>query len=137
MFARGITLLELLVVLVIVGALAALAVPVYQRHVMRVNRVEAITELQRVLSAQERFHLRHGRYAADVRAAAPEGLGLAPASRFYSLSLSLAADGQTFIATASPLPGRQVDDEECMSFSMDQRGRRAVSGRGGVEKCWR
>jgi type IV pilus assembly protein PilE len=131
MFARGITLLELLVVLLVVGILAALAVPAYQRHVMRTNRVEAITALQDLLSAQERFYLRNGRYASDAEAAPP-------ASPHYSLSISLAADGQTFIATASPLPDSgQVDDDECLSFSVDQRGRRAVGGRGGVEKCWR
>ncbi len=134
---RGLSLLELLVVLLVVGVLVALAVPAYQRHVIRTHRVEAMTELQALLTAQERFHLRHGRYAAEVEAAPPAGLGLSPATRRYSLSISLAADGQTFIATASPLPGPQSEDEECLTFSTDQRGRRAVSGPGGVEKCWR
>lgn len=131
MFARGITLLELLVVLIVVGVLAALAVPAYQRHVMRANRVEAMTALQDLLSAQERFYLQNGRYASDAEAASP-------ALRNYSLAISLAADGQTFIATASPLPDHaQANDQDCLDFSVDQRGRRAVSGRGGVEKCWR
>ena len=131
MFARGITLLELLIVLLVVGILAALAVPAYQRHAMRANRVEAMTALQDLLSAPERFYLRHGRYASDAEAAPPS-------SRHYSLSISLAADGQTFIATASPLPGSaQLNDEDCLNFSVDQRGRRAVGGRSGVEKCWR
>jgi len=138
MFARGITLLELLVVLVVVGILAALAIPAYQHHLVRTNRAEAIGALQEVLSAQERFHLRHGRYAAEVEAAPPVGLGLSLATQLYSVSISLAADGQTFIVTAAPVAGsRQSEDGECMNFSSDQRARRAISGRGNVEKCWR
>ena len=66
MIARGITLLELLVVLLVVGILAALAVPAYQRHVMRANRVEAITALQDLLSAQERFLIALSLYKADA-----------------------------------------------------------------------
>lgn len=138
MVARGITLVELLIVLIVVGVLAALAVPAYQRHLMRVNRVEAIAALQELLAAQERFLLQNGGYAADAYAAPPAGLGLARRTSRYSLSISLAADEQTFIATAAPAPGGgQSQDSECLNFSVDQRGRRAISGRGSVENCWR
>jgi type IV pilus assembly protein PilE len=140
MFHRGITLLELLVTLAVVGIIAALALPAYQRHVQRVNRGEAMVALYALLAEQERFHLRHGTYASRVVAPPPEGLGMAATteSRRYALAVALAADGQSFIATATPTrEGGQASDAECLAFSMDHRGRRAVSGSGDVAACWR
>jgi type IV pilus assembly protein PilE len=125
-------------VLVVVAILGALAAPTYQRHLLRVNRIEGVAALQQLLAAQERFYLRHGRYTADASSPPPAGLGLNVTTGRYLLAISLAADGQTFIATASPSPaGGQSRDQECLAFSMDQRGRRAISGSGAVENCWR
>jgi type IV pilus assembly protein PilE len=136
----GVTLLEMLIALAVVGILAAIALPAYQRHVQRVNRGEAMVALYGMLAAQERFHLRHGTYAADVTAAPPAGLGIDGTSegRRYSLAVSLSADGQSFIATATPTrEGGQASDDTCLAFSVDHRGRRAVSGSGDVTSCWR
>jgi type IV pilus assembly protein PilE len=140
MSRRGFTLLELLVALVVLGILAAIAVPAYQRHVRRVHRAEAMTTLLELLAAQERFHLRHGVYSSDPAAPPPDGLGLGAVSQGgrYSITVALSADGQSFIASATPTrEGGQAADAECLAFSVDQRGRRAVSGSGGVASCWR
>jgi type IV pilus assembly protein PilE len=140
MLRRGITLLELLIALVVVSIIAALAVPAYQRQVMRINRTEATVALHALLAAQERFHLLHGTYASDVTSAPPVGLGLQAVSegRHYTLSVALSADGQTYIATAEPTrESGQASDAECLAFSIDHRGRRAVSGRGDTASCWR
>lgn len=134
------TLLELLFVLVIVGVLAALALPAWRHHVVRVHRTEAMVALYQVLAAEESHHLRHGRYTADLTAPPPEGLGLRDHSEHgrYALRVTLAADGQSFIATAAPgREGTQASDHECLEFSLDHRGRRAVSGRAGPGACWR
>ena|SRR5687768_3611987 len=140
MYRRGITLLELLVVLAVIGVLATLTVPAYQRHLVRVNRTEATVALYALAVAQERFHLRHGSYAAALAPQPPAGLGLATATEggHYVLSIALASDGQSFIATASPSrDGSQASDSECLAFSIDHRGRRAVSGAGDSAACWR
>lgn len=140
MFRRGVTLLELLVALVVIGILASLALPAYQRHVRRVHRVDATMALHDLLAAQERFHLRHGAYSSNPAAAPPAGLGtgVISAGGRYSITVALSADGQSFIATATPTrEGGQADDAECLAFSVDQRGRRAVSGSGDASSCWR
>lgn len=140
MSARGVTLFELLVVLALVAVIAALALPAYRQHVMRINRAEAMTALLQLQSTQEFHYLRHNTYAASVTAAPPAGLGLPPASASnrYALSVALAADGQSFIATATPSPGGgQQSDLACLAFSIDARGRRAVSGSASPEQCWK
>jgi type IV pilus assembly protein PilE len=138
MSVRGVTLLEILLVTLIVGIIAALALPGYRHHLLRVNRTEAMTTLYAILAAEQRFHLRQGRYTADLFATPPDGLGLAKEARLYAFTVELAEDGQSFIARAIPLPaGAQAADVECQSFSLDHQGRRAVSGRHGVPRCWR
>ena len=138
MVPRGITLFELLVVLVLVGVLAAIAFPTFRQHTLRVNRAEGMSALLQVQSAEESHYLRHGTYTASVTAAPPSGLGLsaASASNKYSLAVALAADGQSYIATATP-EGGQAADLDCLAFSVDARGRRAVSGPAGSQRCWR
>jgi type IV pilus assembly protein PilE len=138
MSPRGFTLFEMLVVLVVVGILATLALPAYRQYTLRVNRFEAMTLLLDLQSAEERHYVRHARYTASIEAAPPAGLGLptAGASNRYVLAVSLASDGQSYIATATPI-GTQAADIECLAFSIDARGRRAVTGNGGVRRCWR
>ena len=50
---QGSSLLELIVALIIVGLLATLALPSYQRHVMRMRRSEAHGVLLELATAQE------------------------------------------------------------------------------------
>ena len=140
MFQRGFTLFEVLVVLVIVGVIAAIALPSFRRHTLRVNRAEAMTALAQLQSAEESYYLRHDTYTVSVESAPPAGLGLyaTTTSNKYALSVALAADGQSYIATATPTPdGGQGADRECLAFSVDARGRRAVRGTAGIQRCWR
>lgn len=62
----GFTLVELAVVVVIIGVLAAFAVPRFMSSVERSKASEAFNYLSTVQSAQERYLERNGTYAADV-----------------------------------------------------------------------
>jgi type IV pilus assembly protein PilE len=140
MFCRGITLFELLVTLLLVSIIAALALPGYRGYMVRVNRSEALTALLQLQDAEEKFYLRHDAYTNNVVDPAPAGLGISSSSvsRKYLLSVALAADGQSYIATATPAPGSgQEADHDCFAFSIDARGRRAVSGTRDAVFCWR
>ena len=73
----GFTLVELAVVVVIIGVLAAFAVPRFLASVERSKAAEAFNYLATTHSAMERYHARQGTYATvltdiDTEMGAPE-----------------------------------------------------------------
>jgi type IV pilus assembly protein PilE len=142
---RGVTLMELMIVIVILGILSAIAVPTYRSYLLRSQRSEAKIALLQLQTAQEKFYLQNNVYTANITGASPAGLGLLAVTETakYDMSVTLAADGngtaaQRFNATATPRPGGgQTDDLLCANFTIDERGTRGVSGTQTVEQCWK
>jgi type IV pilus assembly protein PilE len=142
---RGFTLLEILTALVVVAVLAAIAVPMWRNHQLRVQRSDAIAALMAVQEQQDAYFGRHARYAdgAQLAAAKPGGLGLSTESRqgYFDLELRSSADGLGYVATARAAARKgQTDDARCVSFTLDHNGvRRAVDSAGNDRSadCWR
>lgn len=78
----GFTLVELLVVVLIIGILAAIVVPQYQKAVAKTKTSAAISQLVQIMQAQERFFMATGRYSLDL-----EELDITvPVSKYYTFS---------------------------------------------------
>jgi len=141
----GFTLLEILTALVVVVVLAALAVPLWRNHLLRVHRADGRAALIAAQSAQDRFFGTHARYAkgAEIAAPAPQGLGLKEVSEhgFYRIDVTTSDDGLGFVATAHAISTQgQAEDTRCVELTLDHVGRRRAVDAGDEDRsadCWR
>lgn len=153
---RGITLIELMIVVVIVGVLAAIAYPNYRNYVLRSNRSEAHALLAEAAARQERFFSDCNSYTSVVTGnagtcAAGGGLGFAAATspnNLYTLSIvtdvSPAPPGRatTYTLTATATGG-QTEDTQCRTLQLNSLGQRSSATAGGAanpappnDPCW-
>lgn len=117
---NGFSLIELMIVVVIVGILAAIAMPSYRGHVVSGARAAAQTELLEMASLQEKIYLNSNVYTASVTASytGTSGGGLGKTSGQTSdgkYNLSLSGVGQTFTLTATPVAGSTQAGNGCLT----------------------
>lgn len=126
---HGMTLIELVIVVAVMGILLATAVPSYRNYMLRVHRTEAIRLLLQASMCQERINARVGNYDTSL---------CQPKSEYQRYQMSYSSpdtQGQIYIAMATP-KGAQIADP-CGSLSLDQNGRRSISSLDiSVMKCW-
>jgi type IV pilus assembly protein PilE len=108
----GLTLIELLMVIVIVGVLAAIAIPMYSGYMQRARRADAKTALEQVRAAQEMWRAEKGSYCFDASAEATlrttMGAPATAVSNYYTWSFTV-KNATAFTARATAI-GSQVSD---------------------------
>ena len=70
MKSRAFTLIELLVVVLIIGILASIALPQYQKAILKSQFTQALVALSAFDQAQEEYYLANGSYSTDISALA-------------------------------------------------------------------
>lgn len=110
----GFTLIELMIVVVVIGILAAIAIPRYQEITRGGKEAEARPLLKQIYTLEERYRAKEGDYTLDL-AELEGGPTLATAGRYFSYGVITHATGicivasPTALGTASTLDPQSLD----------------------------
>lgn len=143
--SAGLTLIELLVAVAILGILASIALPSYQSYVRKSRRADAFVTLSRIQLAEEKWRANNATYGtlSNIGVSATSDQG------YYSLSIGNAPTATSYVATATAASGSsQASDTGCTSITITVNGALSptyygavVSGQPGLyygpnQTCW-
>lgn len=120
--SKGFTLVELLVVVAVIGILAAIAIPAYLGVQTRTKREAAVTDLQNLASAMELYYQEHNRYApsdgtiTDLQQIKDLYRAFRPGTNRFTYSVTVSNGGQDYLIEV------KGDFGSYSSVKMDQDG---------------
>ena len=144
----GLTLIELMTTIAIIGILAGLAVPAYDSYTRSTNRTSAKTTLVRVSGLMESYYINNKSYTSDLTQLGftnsplnvdKTGEEAAPGSADVVYQITVNVPGVfcpqcRYEVGAVPLNG-QTNDVDCATLFINSLGQKGASGAKGV-KCW-
>lgn len=135
---RGVTLIELLTVTVVIGILAAIAVPAYSSYVLKTKRADAKVALTSTAQQLERCYTRYYSYLQTSNGGqCPVVLPFNTQSGTYTIDADQAAvptagiTAGTFALKATPI-GNQAKDTHCGTFTLNQNNVQNAA----ATDCW-
>jgi prepilin-type N-terminal cleavage/methylation domain-containing protein len=141
--ARGFTLTEVIIAMVIIGVLTAIAIPNYTAYVQRSRRAEARNQLLEVTNWMERWRTERGRYDDPANAGNPPPTPPFPTTLQQSPSTGTAqytivvAAPNAFTYTVTATPVGVMAGDVCGNLIINNTGQRTWSGGSGtMDVCW-
>lgn len=136
---RGVTLIELLVAVVIVGILGMIAYPSYTSHLVKSRRAQATACLQEAAQYMERFYTTNLRYdqtaTTSIAVSLPTTACIQDLNGRYVLSIA-SVSANAFALKATPQGAQATADTQCGTLGLSQAGTKTITGAGTVAACW-
>ncbi|MDP2716340.1 type IV pilin protein [Rheinheimera sp.] len=136
-FIKGMTLIEVMIVVVIVGILASIAYPSYQNYVTRTNRGAASACLLELSQFMERLYTQNMTYIPDPEVLLPALTCRNDLAQRYTFAFTNRA-ARAYTLAAQPTAIQ--NDAVCGVLTLDQTGRKgALNGAAGLDvirQCW-
>jgi len=118
---RGFTLIEMVIVVAIIGVLAAIAFPSYQNHLRKSNRANAQAFMLDVAQKQQLYLSTARAYASTLSEL--QATPTVEVTKFYDLTLTpVAGPPIGFTLTATPKTGTVQDHTTEPPLTIDDKG---------------
>jgi type IV pilus assembly protein PilE len=139
--ARGMTLIELMIVVAILGIIVAIGYPSYLEQIKKTRRTEGMGELLELADRMERHYSDVGTYdqsdGSDMTATVIYGT-TTTAGGYYTLSIDSGTTNVLFTARAAPTSKGQQNTDKCGTFVVNSQGTKSVTGGSlGTADCWK
>ena len=126
---RAFSLIELLIVVVVLGVLARIAYPMYQKQIIKGSRNSAQSQLLELSNLQEKIFLNSNAYSPNISTAytglSSGGLGITSSTTYdakYTLSVAPTVASSSFTLSAVPVTGTTQEGDG--TLSIDSTGKR-------------
>lgn len=136
--SKGFTLIELMIVVVVLGVLAAIALPAYQGYVERARRADAKTSLLELQMAMEKWRANNPSYTTDMTDLGYAGAADQPSKEgYYTLDIPSAASAAGYTLTAEIDNTTAQAGDGCGTFTITlDNGGESYTADGNDNTCW-
>ena len=141
--AKGFTLIEVMIVVVIIGILTAIALPAYTGYIAKANRADARAQLLQGTQFMQRFYSANDQYDQDRAANSvfdqiPANLKTSPPEGVTLYNLSVTASVSAYTLTMIPQANAKMASDPCGSFLINSVGTKSVLGATlSRNECWK
>lgn len=125
---KGFTLVELMIAVAIIGILAAIAYPQYQKYTLRANRAEAQAIMMETAQFMERYFTTNGTYVDAALLSDVSPVNSTGTARRYTIAFTATPTATAFSLTATRV-GIQANDS-CGNLTLTNTGVQGPAG------CW-
>lgn len=132
--SRGFTLIEIMIVVVLIGILASIALTSYQSNARKTRRYAAQSCLMEQAQYMERYYTSANNPMSYTGAVLPSATCRTNLASYYTFSLTSASQAFRVQATAT---GAQTGDTDCRTLALNQAAlQSSSSATASTTGCW-